>query len=102
MRQQSGVSVCTNNGPSDPLHLDGGQADQFYNLVMLRSTHLGLGVIKCIYGSDMGEGMVMGVWVQGSTWTNIEIIKVQKHSSEGNYMRYSSDQSLDWAWKLLI
>ena len=54
MRQQSGVSVCTNDGPSDPLHLDGGQADQFYNLVMLRSTHLGLGVIKCIYGSEMG------------------------------------------------
>ena len=46
--------VSTNNGPSDPLHLDGGQADQFYNLVMLRSTHLGLGVIKCIYGSEMG------------------------------------------------
>ena len=43
MRQQSGVSVCTNNGPSDPLYMDGGQADQCYNLVMLRSTNLGVG-----------------------------------------------------------
>ena len=44
----------------------------------------------------------MGVWVQDSTWTNIEIIKVQKHSLEGNNMRYSSDQTLELAWKLLI
>ena len=43
VQQHSGVSVCTNNSPSDPLHLDGGQADQCYNLDMLRSTHLGVG-----------------------------------------------------------
>ena len=46
-------------------------------------------------GLRWGEGRVMGVWVQDSTWTNIEIIKVQKHPSEGNYMRYSSDQSFE-------
>ena len=70
---------------------------QCYNL------HIsGLGVIKCNMGLRWGEWRVMGVWVQDSTWTIIEIIKVQKHSSEGNYMRYSSGQSFELAWKLLI
>ena len=36
-------------------------------------------------GLRWGEGGVMGVWAQDSTWINIEIIKVQNNSSEDNF-----------------
>ena len=91
MQQQSGVSVCTNNGPSDPLHLDGRQADQCYNLVMMRSTHLGVGSDEVYIW--VWDGVREGWWESWPKTVPESILKLKSR----NIIRGQLHEVLQWS-----